>query len=223
MQKRLQQSNMVLLSTHNQQRKEQRERLEWLPNEQQEFSNVLMFPYDQIWIYWAFFFFFCSLQKSLADSAAGTISSIFGFLWGISSLRRISDNCCSVMGWGCLRGLTFGQGLLFRMACICWHLQSSIFTPFSGSGERVCLLPAAPVDRSHLWLQAAGAGSCQGPQRFLLPDLRRGSQPELHRRPHAQRGKPDTWNSTGMFTHPHILGAFIFCPADVTPLADDAD
>lgn len=56
MQKRLQQSNMVLLSARNQQRKEQRERLEWLPNEQQEFSNVLMFPYDQIWIYMGFFF-----------------------------------------------------------------------------------------------------------------------------------------------------------------------
>lgn len=221
MQTRLQQSNMVLLSAHNQQRKEQRERLEWLPNEQQEFSNVLMFPYDQIWIYWAFFFahyrnhWQILPQEQLAAYSASSEE--------FQSLRRISDNCCSVMGWGCLRGLAFGQGLVFRMVCICWHLQFSIFAPFSGSGERVCLLPAAPVDRSHLWLQAAGAGSCQGPQRFLLPDLRRGSQPELHQRPHAQRGKPDTWNSTGMFTHPHILGVFIFCPADVTPLADDAD
>lgn len=54
MQRRLQKSNMVLLSAHNQQRKEQRQRLKWLPNELQEFSNVLMFPYDQIWIYCVF-------------------------------------------------------------------------------------------------------------------------------------------------------------------------
>ncbi len=53
MQRRLQKSNTVLLSAHNQQRKEQRQRLKWLPNELQEFSNVLMFPYDQIWIYYA--------------------------------------------------------------------------------------------------------------------------------------------------------------------------
>lgn len=35
------------LSAHNQQRKEQRERPQWLPDEQQDSSNVLMFPYDQ--------------------------------------------------------------------------------------------------------------------------------------------------------------------------------
>lgn len=57
MQRRLQKSNTVLLSSHKQQRKEQRQRLEWLPDELQEFSHVLMFPYDQIWIYSAF----CSL------------------------------------------------------------------------------------------------------------------------------------------------------------------
>lgn len=54
---RLQKSNTVLLSAHDQQRKEQRQKLKWLPNELQESSNVLMLSYDQIWIYCAF----CSL------------------------------------------------------------------------------------------------------------------------------------------------------------------
>lgn len=62
-----------------QQRKEQRRRLEWIPNELQEFSNVLMFPYDQIWIYSAF----CPLKKSLADCVTGAIPMIFCFLRGI--------------------------------------------------------------------------------------------------------------------------------------------
>lgn len=38
-------------------RKEQRQKLKWLPNELQEFSNVLMSPYDRTRIYCAF----CSL------------------------------------------------------------------------------------------------------------------------------------------------------------------
>lgn len=81
------------------------------------------------------------------------------------------------------------------MLCICWHLQYPVFALFIGSRERVCVLPAAPVDRSDLWLQAAGTWSRQSPQCFLLSDLRRRSQPQLHQRPHAQRGKADTWYS----------------------------
>lgn len=57
LQTHLQKSNTVFLSARNQRRKEQRQKLKWLPNELQEFSNVSMLPYDQIWIYSAF----CSL------------------------------------------------------------------------------------------------------------------------------------------------------------------
>lgn len=72
-------SNTVLSSARKQRREEQRRRLRWLPGEPLEFCNVLSFPHDQIWIFGAF----CSLSESLADSAAGTISSIFSFLPGI--------------------------------------------------------------------------------------------------------------------------------------------
>lgn len=70
----------------------------------------------------------------------------------------------------------------------------AIYNPLSshslaGSGERVCVLPTAPVDRSHLRLQAAGTRSHQSPQRLLLSDLRGRSQPQLNQRPHAQRGE----------------------------------
>lgn len=57
----------------------------------------------------------------------------------------------------------------------------------SGSGERVCVLPTASMDRPDIWLQAAGPRSHQSPQRFLLSDIRRRRQPQLHRGPHAQR------------------------------------
>lgn len=57
-------SNTMLLSTHNQQRKEQRERPQWLPNEQQDSSNVLMFPYDQNMDLLAFLLFFFFLAFS---------------------------------------------------------------------------------------------------------------------------------------------------------------
>lgn len=46
-------------SAHNQQRKEQRERRQWLPNEQQDSFNVLMFPYDQNMDLLGFFLFSC--------------------------------------------------------------------------------------------------------------------------------------------------------------------
>lgn len=45
------------LSAHNQPRKEQREQPQWLPNEQQDSSNVLMSPYDQNMDLLRFFFF----------------------------------------------------------------------------------------------------------------------------------------------------------------------
>lgn len=51
MMRHLQKSNTVLISTHNQQRREQRVGLKWLPDERQEFSNVPTRSYDQLWIY----------------------------------------------------------------------------------------------------------------------------------------------------------------------------
>lgn len=68
------------------------------------------------------------------------------------------------------------------------------FTPlrlcsvFPGSGERVRVLPAAPMDRPDIRLQAAGPRSHQGSQRLLLSHLRRGRQPQRRRGPDAQRG-----------------------------------
>lgn len=70
MMRHLQKSNTVLLASPNQQRREQRVGMKWLPDERQEFSNVPALPYHQIWIY---SLFSDSLQKSLADSATGTV------------------------------------------------------------------------------------------------------------------------------------------------------
>lgn len=92
--RRLQTSIAAPLSTHNRHGKENKDNLKRLPNELQESSNVLMLPYDQIWIHSAF----RSLQKSLAASVTGTISRILCFLRGIYLGGGISDNCCSVMG-----------------------------------------------------------------------------------------------------------------------------
>lgn len=105
-----------------------------------------------------------------------------------ASLRDISENCCSIMACGTTIWLCYiGNGLhllTFKIILVFHSLVS-----FAGFGKRVCVVPAPPVDRSDLWLQAAGTWGRQSSQRFLLSDIWRCSQPELHQRPYAQRGE----------------------------------
>lgn len=180
MMRHLQKSNTVLLSTHNKRRREQRVGLKRLPDERHEFSNVPTLPYDQLWIYSFFFsppFFFCS-------SFARYVS--------VSSRRGISDNGCPVMGRGAVRQSTV------RL----WWMLLLTFTPlrlcsvFPGSGERVRVLPAAPMDRPDIRLQAAGPRSHQSSQCLLLSHVRRGRQPQRHRGPDAQRSMFKPCSST---------------------------
>mmetsp|Transcript_3242 Transcript_3242/g.9404 ORF Transcript_3242/g.9404 Transcript_3242/m.9404 type:complete len:226 (+) Transcript_3242:1879-2556(+) len=65
--------------------------------------------------------------------------------------------------------------------------------PARGPRKRPCVQPAPPLDRPHLWLPAARPGCRAGPQRVLLPHLRRMCGHLSDRRPgHAPRHRaPD--------------------------------
>ena len=91
--------------------KEQRLQLEWLPGERQEFSNVPTLPHDQIGIYCAFARYRNHLPILSQEQLAGHFSA---FLRRDSSLRGISDNCCSVMVWG----ICLGSSILVRVRCV---------------------------------------------------------------------------------------------------------
>lgn len=56
-------------------------------------------------------------------------------------------------------GVAFGYSMLCKTSASVdiYNTRNPLPSPsFTGSGERVCVLPAPPVDRSDLWLQAAG-------------------------------------------------------------------
>lgn len=68
-------------------------------------------------------------------------------------------------------------------------LLTLLSSAVSGAGEWICVLSVAPVDRSHLRLQAERTGGHKGSQRFPLPVLRGLRELGHHHRPSAQRGK----------------------------------
>lgn len=114
-------------------------------------------------------------------------------LWFSQMWQELKSDEASSLNGGALDKLWTSWSLykasnFFLKPCL-FPVLTLLSSAVSGAGEWICVLSVAPVDRSHLRLQAERTGGHKGSQRFPLLVLWGLRELGHHHRPSAQRGK----------------------------------